>query len=170
MQPQPRNRHKTVLIIIIVAVVAVLIVLGVVLYTMTLGITFVDPSVPLATYNKSHVAGGWQINIVSISQKHVSWDDILVSVTDGTNFAEWGPKISDLDGGHNVTAPYAEKVLNNLSVTLTVTDARGNGVVDATDYFTLTADPAFSSAMTYTAFVLHEPTSAQIGDGIGFTG
>lgn len=158
--------------IIIVSVVVVLIVLGAVYYVMTLG-THGSPgpgATPLATYSKALVTGGWQITVESITYENTVWDDVSVLIGDGVNFARWDVETDDLDGGHMITAPYAAMSVGILSVTLNVTDVSGNGRVGGGDYFTMTANPAFSSATTYTVFMVYKPTSARMGAQVTFTG
>lgn len=173
MQPQPRKGKSIAkLIIIIVSVVVVLIVLGAVYYVMTLGFhgSPGPGTTPLATYSKTPVTGGWQITVESITFKNTIWDDVWVLIGEGVNFTRWNIETDDLDGGHLITAPYAAMSLGILSVTLDVTDMSGNGRVGDGDYFIMTANPAFSSATTYTVFMVYKPTSARMGAQVTFTG
>jgi len=126
--------------------------------------------IPTAMYSKTPVSGGWQVNIVSITNTVIPWDDIRVQLNDGTDSVGWSIKTDDLDGGFNITAPYAAKQLGALSVTLTVTDAGGNGFVSGSDCFTVTANPVFSSVTTYTAVLIYEPFGEPIGNGITSSG
>jgi hypothetical protein len=117
------------------------------------------------------VIGGWQINIVSVTKTDIPWDQINVQLNGGTDSVGWSIKTADLDGGFNITAPYAAKLLGTLSVTLTVTDNSGSGFVSGGDYFTFTSNPVFSSTMTYTVVLIYEPTGDQMSPGgITFTG
>ena len=170
--PPQRDDSKTILIIVIVivALIVVPIVLGAILYFMVLGFGGTSTTTPAATYAKSTVTGGSRISILSITKTDVAWDDVRVQLNDWVEFAGWGTKTADLDGGYAITASYAAESLGTLSVTLTVTDVAGNGFVSGGDYFIVTASPVFSSATTYSAVLIYEPTGERIGAGITFTG
>ena len=169
MPPRPR-KSKTGLIIIIVAMTVVAIVVCATLYVWWTGNGIVDGWTPAAAYSKTPTSGGWQIDIVSITRTDVPWDDVKVQLNDGTHSVDWGIRTADLDGGFNITAPYPAKLLGTLSVTLSVTDSSGNGFVNGGDFFTVTANPVFSSMTTYTAVLIYEDTDERIGAGITFTG
>jgi len=178
MQPQPQtNESKPALIIILVMLVVFIILIAFCLAVFQITAPRSGPllGTPAATYSKAPVVGGWQINIVAISRTNVPWDDIRVCLGNGTDNAlsdraQWETRTGDLDGGSMITATYAAEPLGTLSVNLTVTDMSGDGKVGGTDYFTVTANPAFSSATNYTAFLVFEPTLEPIGFGITFTG
>jgi hypothetical protein len=130
-----------------------------------------DGMTPAVITSRVPVIGGWQINIVSVTKTDIPWDQINVQLNGGTDSVGWSIKTADLDGGFNITAPYAAKLLGTLSVTLTVTDNSGSGFVSGGDYFTFTANPVFSSTMTYTVVLIYEPTGDQMSPGgITFTG
>jgi len=173
MQPQPRRSESNTaltIIIVIVVVVAALIAIPAVLYVMTSDFEGTPTQTPAALFAKTTVEGGVKITIVSITYTKVVWDDISVLLGDGTSYAEWDPETADLDGGSVATASYPAEPLGALSVTMTVTDLAGNGVVSSGDYFTLIANPVFLSGTTYTALFLWDPTSEQMGTGMAFTG
>jgi hypothetical protein len=162
---------KIALIIITVAIVAVLVIAGAVYYIMGLGFSDGDGlhMTPAAFYDKTQLESGWQINLRQISET-IPWSDVRVLLNDGVNFVEWNIDSADLDGGREVTVPYAARALGALSVTLTVTDLSGNGAVNSYDHFTVSATPAFSSTTNYSTVLLFRPTAEQIGAGVTFTG
>lgn len=173
MQPQPRRSESNTaltIIIVIVIVVAALIAIPAVLHIMTSDIEGTPSQTPVALFAKTTVVGGVKITIVSITYTKVVWDDISVLLGDGTSYAKWDPKTADLDGGSVATVSYPAEPLGALTVTMTVTDLAGNGVVSSGDYFTLIANPVFLSGTTYTALLLWDPTSEQMGTGTAFTG
>jgi len=161
-------------VIATILMVAITVVLAAVLYVMVLGFGGTQNTTPTATYSKSPILNGQQINIVSITRADVSWDLIKVQLTDGTNFAEWDLDAADLDGGSAVTANYSTKAtMTPLEVCLLVTDVGGNGLLSGTDYFkvfTYGGATGFSNGVTYTAVLIYTETGEKIGNGISFTG
>ena len=156
-------------IVIVVVIIAATITFASLFYFIWNGFSGTGPMIPSVATSKAPVTGGWQINILAISHT-VSWDDIKVQLDDGTDSVGWSIKAADLDGGFNITASYATKLLGTLSVVLTVTDNSGNGFVSSTNYLTLTANPAFSSATTYSAVLIYEPVGGPMPGGVTFTG
>lgn len=160
-------------VIATILMVAITVVLAAVLYVMVLGFGGTQATTPAATYSKTPITNGEQINIVSITKTDVSWDKIRVQLTDGTNFAEWDPVATDLDGGAAVYKNYTTDALGSLTVCCWVFDVGGNGVVSGSDYFrvfTYGGATAFSSGTTYTAVLIYTETGEKIGTGITFTG
>ena len=127
-------------------------------------------TIPAAILSKATVTYGVKINIVAITQQ-TSWNNITILLTDGTNTVSWAPLTSDLDGGATVKYSGAMKALGTVSVWCNITDLAGNGYANQGDFFTLTtgSDPTFSASTTYTATLLHDPTSSQIVN-ISFVG
>jgi flagellin-like protein len=160
-------------VIATILMVAITVVLAAVLYVMVLGFGGTSTTTPTATYSKIAIAGGQQINVVSITRSDVSWDLIKVQVSDGTDFAEWDIVSTDLDGGSAVTMNYTTDDLGSLTVCLHVTDVGGNGLLSGTDYFkvfTYGGATAFANGQTYTAVLIYTETGEKIGNGISFTG
>ena len=160
-------------VIATILMVAITVVLAAVLYVMVLGFGSTDTTTPTATYSKTSITNGYQINIVSITNNEIGWDDITVQLTDGTNFAEWEPLTANLDGGSALSSNLTEDTVGTLSVCCVVFDVGGNGYCSGSDYFklyTYTGDTAFSSATTYTAVLIYEETGEKMGTGITFTG
>jgi flagellin-like protein len=160
-------------VIATILMVAITVVLAAVLYVMVLGFGGTSTTTPTATYSKIAIAGGQQINVVSITRSDVSWDLIKVQLSDGTNFAEWDIVSTDLDGGSAVTMNYTTDTLGSLTVCLHVTDVGGNGLLSGTDYFkvfTYGGATAFANGQTYTAVLIYTETGEKIGNGISFTG
>jgi flagellin-like protein len=160
-------------VIATILMVAITVVLAAVLYVMVLGFGGTSTTTPTATYSKTAIVGGQQINVVSITRSDVSWDLIKVQVSDGTAFAEWDTVAADLDGGSALTMNYTTKPLGSLTVCLHVTDVGGNGLLSGTDYFkvfTYGGATAFANGQTYTAVLIYTETGEKIGNGISFTG
>jgi flagellin-like protein len=161
-------------VIATILMVAITVVLAAVLYVMVLGFGSTSTTTPTATYSKTTITNGQQINIVSITKTDVGWDDIKVQLTDGTNFAEWSPATANLDGGTAVSSNLSVKTdLTGLTVCCTVFDVGGNGYASGSDYFklfTYGGATAFTSSTTYSAVLIYEPTGEKMGTGISFTG
>lgn len=170
--PQPLHQprlSKTALTFAIVLSVVLIVVLGVVVYYLSTRFDGGEVT-PVVAVSKTPVAGGWQINILSIIQYGVPWDDIKIHLEDGSNSVEWSPKSSDLDGGNNITASYSSKSLGVLSVFVMVTDRGGNGIISAGDYFTLLSNPPFSPIKTYSVTPIYKGTGQGMCMEIAFTG
>jgi len=160
-------------VIATILMVAITVVLAAVLYVMVLGFGGTSQTTPAATYSKQTMTNGQRINIVSITKTDVGWDDIKVQVSDGTNFAEWEPLTTDLDGGSAVSMNYTTDALGTLSVCCWLYDVGGNGFVSGSDYFTLFTyggATAFSGSGSYSAVLIYVPTGEKIGTGVSFTG
>jgi len=160
-------------VIATILMVAITVVLAAVLYVMVLGFGGTSTTTPVATYSKTSITNGEQINIVSITKTDISWDKIKVQLTDGTNFAEWEPVATDLDGGSALSMNYTTDALGSVTVCCWVFDVAGNGLVSGSDYFrvfTYGGATAFSSGTTYTAVLIYTETGEKIGTGTTFTG
>lgn len=160
-------------VIATILMVAITVVLAAVLYVMVLGFGGTSTTTPVATYSKTAITNGEQINIVSITKTDVSWDKIKVQLTDGTNFGEWEPAATDLDGASAVSHNYSVDAMGSLSVCCWVYDVAGNGVVSGSDYFrvfTYGGAATFASGTTYSAVLIYTETGEKIGTGMTFTG
>lgn len=160
-------------VIATILMVAITVVLAAVLYVMVLGFGGSSTTTPAATYSKTTITAGQKITIVSITKTDVSWTDVKVQLADGTNFAEWSPDGTNLDGGTALSSNLTTDGLSTLTVCCTVFDVAGNGYVSGSDYFqvfTYGGATAFSAAGAYTAVLIYEPTGEKMGTGIAFTG
>jgi len=166
---RPDRSHETILVVVVVVVV-VAVLIGAFYLTSLVSYGTPPMMTPAATYFKSSVVNGTKITIVSITKTDVPWDDVMIQLTDGTNFLEWNPRTTDLDGGAAMTVHYGPEALGDLMVSVTVTDLAGNGFVSSGDYFIPLPDPGFSSGASYSACLIYEPTGEKIGTGITFTG
>ena len=157
-------------VIATILMVAITVVLAAVLYVMVLGFGGTSQTTPAATYSKQTITNGQRVNIVSITKTDVSWDDIKVQLSDGTNFAEWDPVAADLDGGSAISANYSTDTLGTLTVCCIVFDVGGNGMVSGSDYFQLfTYGGATAFSGSYSAVLIYVPTGEKIGTGQSFT-
>ncbi len=164
-----RKRLRTTIVIVVTLAVAVVLI-GFIWYLSVLGFGPRGSQTPGILLSKTYVQGGWQFRIAGVTSFDIYWDDVRVTLDDGSSYVDWGCRTIDLDGGVNVTSHYATKFLSPLSVTLTVTDIYGNGKAGTFDYFTLTSSPFFSPETSYTVYLTYEPTAGQMGSGVIFSG
>lgn len=164
----------TIVVVVFVAIILITVVLAAVLYIMVLGFgSSQQMTTPSATYDKSPIANGVEINIMAITKTDVGWGDIDLLLNDGTYFADWHPLTTNLDGGSAISSNLSTQSLGSLTVCCVVFDIAGNGVVNSGDYFELyTYDGAltFASTTWYTVVLVYGPTGETIGIGQAFTG
>ena len=159
----------------IVAIVCVIIVASsvaaAVLYVMSQGFDVPRAITPSVRYSETSILGGVQVNIEGITYSYITWSDVTIVLTDGTNYADWRPMTEDLDGDVAVTHDYGTDTMEPLTVRCEVSDVRGNGYVNLDDYIRIIAinGTSFSSEITYSFFLVFEPTSEKMGT-VTFTG
>ncbi len=167
----PESKHVGK-ICLILAIVGILVTVGLaaILYVMVLGFGGVNYSTPVAVISHRAVADGVQFTFLAVSSS-TSWDDVMIVLADELDSVAWSPYAFDLDPGFPSEAHLLAQSLGALTVTCTVYDVAGNGLVDGGDYFTLTTSGSstFSSATTYSVTIVHEPTGASMTSS-SFTG
>lgn len=127
-----------------------------------------DLETPTATLSDVHVIDGVRVIFVAVPE-NVSWSDLRILLTDGTDLVSWDNMTSeDLDDGLADLHSYGTVTLGTLDVTMTATDLIGNGLVDYGDYFALAA-ASFSPDTVYEATVIYEPTDGTMAS-CTFTG
>ncbi len=158
-------------VIATILMVAITVVLAAVLYVMVLGFGGTSSQTPVASYQKTTIAYGQKIGIVSIAESDIPWDDVTIQVSDGTNIIGFTPtKASHLTTtAYNFTPTVA---LGSIAVRCVLTDVSGNGYVSGSDYFTIKYEGAsgFLSTVQYTTVLLYEPSGERCGQPIAFTG
>ncbi|MCJ7464872.1 MAG: hypothetical protein MUO81_09060 [Thermoplasmata archaeon] len=88
----------------------------------------------------------------------MSWSELSIELTEGTNYAGWQIDAQDLNTGTSVTHDYGARSLGSLTVFLNVSDIAGNGYADWKDGFEITTgNGTFSHGDIYLVFVLFEP-------------
>jgi len=158
-------------VIATILMVAITVVLAAVLYVMVLGFGGTSVTTPTATYSKSPISLGEQVNIVSITRADVAWDQIKVQFSDGDLFWEWSTATDDLNGGIAITMNYgAYAPTGGVNAYLNVTDVGGNGYVSGSDYFRVTVSGGLVSGTAYTAVLIYTETGEKIGTGVSFNG
>lgn len=170
---QAKGRMVTGMTIAIVTVwlVVILIMAVAVLHSMVVESHPPGPgATPTATYSKTSVTNGYIVTIVLITYPYISWDQIRVQMTDGSNWCELEPTAADLDGGSAVSDALGGDVavLGRITVNCTVTDDDGNGFVTGGDSFRLLSEN-WASGVTYTAVLIWMETHERMGNGITFS-
>jgi flagellin-like protein len=149
-------------VIATILMVAITVVLAAVLYVMVLGFGGTSTQTPTSSLTKSTVTSGVKLTFAPVSVD-TQWSDVTILLSDGTNTVQWATVTTDLDDGTTTKDEFTVVTLGALSVYCNVTDLAGNGYVNQGDYFVLTTGGgSFSSATTYTATIMHDPTAAEI--------
>lgn len=124
---------------------------------------------PVVDLSSSPYGNGEMVNITRVNDDLYSglyWNDLRIMLRDGANTAQWSPWSSDLDNGTYTEHTFSPVLLGQLSVTCKIVDLMGNGFVNADDYliFTTDSDYMFSSSVTYTLYLLDEPSGSLAGE------
>jgi len=167
----PESKHVGK-ICVILAVVGILATVGIaaVMYVMVLGFGGIDGNIPVAALTRNTVTDGMKFTFVAVSSS-TSWEDVTIVLTDQMEFVSWYPHTFDMDSGISSEIQLSTESLGSMTVTCTVYDLAGNGLVNGGDYFTLTTSgsPTFTPATTYDVTIIHEPTGSSMAS-ITFTG
>ncbi len=117
-------------------------------------------SLPEATLNMTSSGDGFKL-VISEMTKDLYWQDVTLVLTDGVEWVEWSPSTTSLATGSPAQYSFPGTSLGVLTVYCNVTDLAGNGGADIGDFFTLITggDAGFSASVTYTAYMLYDPTS-----------
>jgi flagellin-like protein len=152
-------------VIATILMVAITVVLAAVLYVMVLGFGGTSTQTPTSSITKSSVTYGVKYTFAPMS-KDTPWSDVTILLQDASgNTATWSPVTTDLDNGTTAKKPFTAVALGTITnVWCNVTDLAGNGYVNQGDFVTFQTGSAntFSSAITYTVTIMHDPTSAEI--------
>ncbi|UCE91509.1 MAG: hypothetical protein JSV90_08955 [Methanobacteriota archaeon] len=156
-----RGMSAGVIVAIVICVLVVAsIVTAAVLHVMTQGFEVPRAITPSVQYSETSILGGVQFNIEGITYSYVTWSDVTIALTDGTNYADWRPMTGDLDDGVAATRDYGTDTMEPLTVRCEVSDVGGNGYVNLGDYIRIIAidGTSFSSEITYSFFLVFEQT------------
>ncbi len=163
----PRKHSRRTWTILLVLFVAVVIVIaGVAWYVLTLGFGPAGPVPPRAAIWHDEVPNGFRCTFgywTTENSRPVPWSELMIQLTEGTNYASWHVNTQDLNAGTSVTHDYGVSPFGSLSVFLNVSDVAGNGYADHLDSFEITAgNGAFSYGDVYLVFVLWEPDGHKV--------
>jgi hypothetical protein len=94
----------------------------------------------------------------------VKWDEVAVTIDDGTNMVEWQLDGVDLDSGERILWTSSNATLGALVLRCIVTDLQGNGLVNSGDSLQITVVSAggFDTGTGYTAAVHYLPTDTDM--------
>jgi hypothetical protein len=122
---------------------------------------------PVVTMEASDYDNGWKLSETSVNDNvtnfpNIYWSGIRLVLHDGTNHVAWQPLTSDLDNGTLTDYAFTPRLLGNITVTCSIVDLLGNGCLDVGDFVLMTSGTnyTFSSSVTYTLYLLYEPTES----------
>ena len=148
-----------------ILLVGITVVLAATLYIMAFGIGIGQTNTPpVATVTKDAFGTGVKFTFTPVSRDTVC-GDVSIVLADGTNTISFENISTEsmASGGGTVTKSFGSRALGTIDIFLNITDLTGNGYVNGGDYFTfLTSGGNFSNTVTYTLYVMHNPTAAVI--------
>jgi hypothetical protein len=119
--------------------------------------TSTNPTTPYARGSAS--VDGYQVTVTCDRlMEQVSWDDLEIQLTDGTNIVTWYPSEGGLDDGAPSMENLGSSLLNGTEISCVVTDLAGNGCIDEGDYFVLNAYDGFNVSDHYAALLIFTVT------------
>lgn len=163
-------------VIATILMVAITVVLAAVLYVMVLGFGADTTTTPTVTLNKTSVTDGWRFSVAAISSTEVSWEDVIVTVIQGTSAWSWDlSALTATDYLSNGTATLANfgMVAGTPDVTLKVMDLTGNGKCNGGDFVELTTETTgevFSGSLDYEFRLIYSETSSPMNPTTSFSG
>jgi len=97
-------------------------------------------------------------------QMDVMWDEVVVTIDDGTNMTEWKLNSSNLDSGEQAIWTSSDTALGTLTLRCTAFDLQGNGLVNSGDMMAITVTSAngFDSDTVYTVAIRYLPTDTDL--------
>ncbi|OGS56607.1 MAG: hypothetical protein A3K60_02210 [Euryarchaeota archaeon RBG_19FT_COMBO_56_21] len=122
---------------------------------------------PVLAMNAAVHDNGWKISVTSINDDipaawAISWYDLRVMLNDANGTASWSPESSQLNNGTYSEQVFSLQLLGDITVMCTIVDLAGNGYANVGDFLIITSgtDHLFSSSVTYTLYVLYEPSGS----------
>jgi hypothetical protein len=125
---------------------------------------YTDYPSPYARISSESIEGGQKSTIQFVGEP-VSWDDIELTLSDGTRLAALYPEAAQLLGSSEVTVSIGMFALPPTTVFCNVTDVAGDGIVGRGDIITITCSgfAPFVSGEAYSLCVIYEPTGSSLG-------
>lgn len=113
---------------------------------------------PAITMSRTRLTDGIKWTIDSVDGE-LMWNEIDVTLTDGTNTVNWSLTMGGLASGSMNKTEFGVRTLGAMLVYLNVTDVAGNGSVEVGDYFTFTTSAGkFNPAKSYVVTLVYRPT------------
>jgi hypothetical protein len=132
-----------------------------------LDLGFLFSEAPVFELNASDYGNGWKLSVTSIndgspSSGSVSWTDLRMTLHDGSSTASWETESFHLDNGTYCEQTFSPQLVGDITVTCSVVDLAGNGYLNVGDFILITTgtNHTFSSSLTYTLYMLYQPTSS----------
>ena len=133
---------------------------------MSVDLGFLYSEMPVIVLNTSEYGNGWKLSVTSVNDGNLftqspSWSDLRTMLHDGTSTASWETESSYLGNGTYCEQIFSPKLVGDITVTCSVVDLAGNGHLNVGDFILITTDTnyTFSSSVTYTLYMLYQPTS-----------
>lgn len=124
-------------------------------------------SAPVVALDVADFDNGWKSSVASVNEnvtsfRSLSWSDMRMVLYDGINHVEWETQSTYFINGTMTEHAFFPQLLGNITVTCSVVDLLGNGYLDVGDFVLITSGTnyTFSSSVTYTLYLLYEPTSS----------
>lgn len=158
------------LIAVIVSLVVVLpLVLAMILYIGIIGFDSPQLQPVTTTLTQTFDGSAYKFTFGPFSSR-TAWDDITITLSDGSSLVSWSPDSSALEGTPPCVLELFPESNGAVSVFCNITDLTGDGFVDAGDYFTISTGsyPTFSLGDTYTVMIIHASTGT-LAATISFT-
>jgi hypothetical protein len=140
------------------------------LVVMHRGLIVYESETPAGRFSVAPDPDGMKLTCQSLT-KPVSWDNVSIGLMDGMTSVSWDPSSGVLNQGVSCEAYLGAQRLGSLDVECTVGDVSGNGTLDEGDYYLFApVGGTFSATTNYSAYMIFEPTSAEIGHAPIFSG
>jgi hypothetical protein len=109
-----------------------------------------EKATPSGTGGQNWTSDSFRWTFSSLTPR-VSWNDVEIHISDGSNEASWAPSVED-DG--NASLPNAD--LGPRSLAFTLRSETPNGMIDPGDNFTISSSPGFDPNRTYSVSVSYD--------------
>jgi len=101
----------------------------------------------------------------------LAWDDIIIQVTDGTNYVTWEPAAANFSEGPTHMLELPSQMLGTIEVGVVCADLAGDRLVQEGDFFVVAPEDVggFPEDQDFEALVLSEETHERMGFGMWFS-
>ncbi len=121
---------------------------------------------PVIELNASYHGNGWELSVTSIndgspSSGSIPWHDLRFILHEENGTASWETESTSLDNGTYCEQVFLPRQIGDVFVNLSAVDLAGNGYLNIGDFILITsgANYTFNSSVTYSLYVLYQPSS-----------
>ena len=119
---------------------------------------------PIYTFSAEEIWNGFGA-VCTASEAQVEWEDITVTLSDGTSNASWSAiEDADFDGFPHEIADCGEKPLGAWNITLLAWDMQSNQTLDAGDYFSFLFRVPLPRDIEFSVVITHEQSGEVLGE------